>query len=103
MAFQVIIHTTKPANVAWWGPANPTKSAALRTITVSTTGLISSTSGISPADSNVWVTHQLWEDKAHYDAYSAALATNAYWQERIAYGSTHNFVVTRHEGEVTLA
>ena len=103
MAYSVILHTTKPANVNWWGPANTAKSAALRTLTISTAGLISSTSGVSPADPNVWVTHQLWESKAHYDAYGAALASNTHWQERIAYGQQHGFVVTRHEGDITLA
>lgn len=103
MAYSVTLHTTKPANKNWWGPANTAKSAALRTLTTSTAGLISSASGVSPANANVWVTHQLWESKAHYDAYAAALASNAYWQERIAYGQTNGFVVTRHEGDITLA
>jgi len=103
MAYSVIIQAEKPANVAWWGPANRTKSTAIRTLTSATSGLISSTSGQSPSNPNVWVTTQLWEDKAHYDAYGAALATNTYWQERLAYAQANNIVVTKHEGNVTLA
>jgi len=77
--------------------------AAIRSQTNATTGLISSTAGQSATDPNTWVTHQLWDTKAHYDAYAAALATNAYYQERNAYGETNGFVVTRYEAEVTLS
>lgn len=103
MAYSVIIRAEKPADKAWWGPTNQAKRDAIRTTTAATTGLISSTSGVSPSNANVWVTHQLWDSKAHYDAYASALTTNAYYQERNAYGVQNNFVVTKHEGEVTLA
>ena len=105
MAYSVIIKAVKPANKSWWGPqtANRSKMAAIRSQTNATTGLISSTAGQSATDPNTWVTHQLWDTKAHYDAYAAALATNAHYQERNAYGETNGFVVTRYEAEVTLS
>ena len=103
MTYSVIVHTTKPADKAWWGPANATKSAAIRAVTHATAGLISSTGAQSPADANVWVVHQLWDSKASYDAYAAGLATNTYYQERNAYGAANGFVTTRHMEEITLA
>jgi len=102
-AYSVIIHTTKPADKAWWGPANATKSAAIRTVTNATSGLINSMGAQSPTDANVWVVNQLWTNKAAYDAYAAALATNTFYQERNAYGVANGFVTTRFMEEITLA
>lgn len=101
--YSVTIHTTKPADKAWWGPTNPTKSAAIRAVTTATAGLISSSGAQSPSDANVWVVHQLWTNKAAYDAYAAGLATNTYYQERNAFGAANGFVTTRNMAEITLA
>jgi hypothetical protein len=92
MAYVVKSVTVKPAGVQWFGQANPVANQRFIAWARSQSGVLSAIG--RPTDPNTFEATTVFADKAAYDAFTAAAASNADAQARQAYANASGFQTT---------
>ena len=92
MTYVVKTETTKPANVQWFGQANPVVNLRLNLWVRAQPGILSAIGRVTAP--NTFTTITVFQDEAAYNAFQAALASNADGIARQAYATAQNFQTT---------